>query len=174
MTIRKPLDLVRFVSSVPVLTDGTIPLNEMGNTPQFVSSLYTPSFSVSALARLTLEDIRQNKIEVINVPLDPRTIVSQVMNSDLATYNPRVYVLVCAVVLESFALLYSLEETRTSLQYVTKKDILKIKQNINYIADYFGTERKYRPMIETLRDIDISIGYLENQVESVMNRWVVR
>lgn len=174
MTIRKPLDLVRFVSSVPVLPDGTIPLNEMGNTTQFVSSLYTPSFSVSALARLTLDDIKQNKIELINVPLDPRTIVAQVMDSDLATYNPRVYVLVCSVVLESFSLLYSIEETRTSLQYVTKKDILKIKQNINYIADYFGTERKYRKMIETMRDIDISIGYLENQVESVMNRWVVR
>ncbi|AMO26003.1 hypothetical protein Blue_180 [Bacillus phage Deep Blue] len=174
MTIRKPLDLVRFVSSFSVLPDGTIPLNEMGSTVQFESNLYTPSFSVSALARLTLDDIKQNKIEVVNVPLDPRTIVSQVMSSDLATYNPRVYVLVCAVVLESFALLYSIEETRTSLQYVTKKDILKIKQNVNYIADYFGTERKYRKMIETLRDIDISIGYLENQVESVMNRWVVR
>ncbi|AID17883.1 hypothetical protein JBP901_gp171 [Bacillus phage JBP901] len=174
MTIRKPLDLVRFVSSVPVLPDGTIPLNEMGNAPQYVSTLYTPSFSVSALARLTLDDIKQNKVELINVPLDPRTIVAQVMDSDLATYNPRVYVLVCAVVLESFALLYSIEQTHTSLQYVTKKDILKIKQNINYISDYFGTERKYRKMIETLRDIDISIGYLENQVESIMNRWVVR
>ncbi|AFQ96516.1 putative membrane protein [Bacillus phage vB_BceM_Bc431v3] len=174
MTIRKPLDLIRFVSSVPVLPDGTIPLNEMGTTVQYTSTLYTPSFSVSALARLTLEDIQRNKIELINVPLDPRTIVSQVMNSDLATYNPRVYVLVCAVVLESFALLYNLEERNTNIQYVTKKDILKMKQNVNYIADYFGTERKYRTMIETLRDIDISIGYLENQVESAMNKWVVR
>lgn len=146
----------------------------MGTTVQYTSTLYTPSFSVSALARLTLEDIQRNKIELINVPLDPRTIVSQVMNSDLATYNPRVYVLVCAVVLESFALLYNLEERNTNIQYVTKKDILKMKQNVNYIADYFGTERKYRTMIETLRDIDISIGYLENQVESAMNKWVVR
>ncbi|ALA07782.1 hypothetical protein PBC6_190 [Bacillus phage PBC6] len=175
MTIKKPLDLVKFVSSVTVLSDGTIPFNVLGDTTEFVSTLYKPVYSLSSVARLTLEDIKADKIELVNVELDPNTIVAQVMKSDLATYNPRIYALMVSVVLESFALLYSIEAASTNLQYIATKDFLRIKENINYIADYFGTEKKYRSMIETLRNMHISFGYLENQVDVIMsNNWTVR
>lgn len=175
MAIKKPLDLVKFVSNINVLSDGTIPFNVLDDTQQFVSTLYKPVYSLSSVARLTLEDINSDKIELINVELDPNTIVAQVMKSDLATFNPKIYVLMVAVVLESFALLYSIEAASTNLQYVSAKDFLRIKENINYLADYFGTQKRYRSMIETLRNMHISFGYIENQVDVIMsNNWTVR
>jgi len=175
MAIKKPLDLVKFVSSVPVLSDGTIPFNVLDDSKEFVSTLYKPVYSLSSVARLVLEDIKTDKIELINVELDPNTIVAKVMKSDLASYNPRIYALMTSVVLESFALLYSIEAASTNLQYIAAKDFLRIKENINYLADYFGTEKKYRSMIETLRNMHISFGYLENQVDVIMsNNWTVR
>nr|AGM61361.1 hypothetical protein BTP1_16 [Bacillus phage phiBTP1] len=90
------------------------------------------------------------------------------MESDLVTYNPRMYTLVTSVVLESFALLYSIEEESTNLQYMSHKDFQRIRDNVNYIADYFSTVRRYRKIIEALRITDVSLGYIENQIDVIL------
>lgn len=174
MAIQKPLDLIRFISDIPVLSDGTIPVNRTDDVAQFVSDMYTPVYSLSALARITQGTLKSDKIEVVNVSLDANTIVSKVLNSDLASYAPDIYLLVRSIVLESFALLYHIEEESSNLQYVSARDIQKIKTNINYVADYFGTDPKYYSLIETMRVMNISLGYLENQVDVIMNDRGVR
>jgi hypothetical protein len=174
MAISKPLDLVRFISDVPVLNDGTIPINTLDETPLYYSYMYEPVYSLSAIARITQGVLKNGKIEVVNIPLDPNTIVSKAYNSDLASYAPNIYLLLQAVVLESFALLYHIETDSINLQYVSHKDIQKIKTNIGYIADYFGSEDKYYSLIETMRIMNISLGYLENQIDVIMNDKGVR
>jgi hypothetical protein len=174
MAIQKPLDLVRFVSDIPVLSDGTIPINTMDGRELYYSYMYEPVYNLSAIARITQNVLNSDKIEVVNVRLEPNTIVSQALNSDLAAYEPNIYLLLRAVVLESFALLYHMEEDSGKLQYVSSKDIQKMKTNINYIADYFGSEDKYYHMIETMRTMNISLGYLENQISLAMNNRGVR
>lgn len=169
MTIQKPVDLIRFISDIPVLNDGTIPINILDNTSTFTSEMYTPVYALSALARMTQDVLNSDKIELINADLDPNTIVYMAQNSDLASYAPDIYLLLRAVVLESFSLLYCIEEDIVKLQYISDKDFFNIKTNINYIADYFSTESKYYKMIDTLRNMNISFGYLENQVEVIMS-----
>ncbi|AIW03315.1 hypothetical protein CPT_Mater158 [Bacillus phage Mater] len=90
------------------------------------------------------------------------------LNSDLASYAPDIYVLLKATVLESFALLYTIDTTPTNLEYMSTNDIKKARTNINYIADYMSTEGKYYHMIESLRDMNISFGYIENQIGVIM------
>ena len=169
MAIQKPLALVRFISGIPVLNDGTIPLNTMDDTPQFVSDMYQPVYALSSVARLTQSILDSDKIELLDVNLDPSTIVYQALNSDLASFSPNIYTLLRAVVLESFSLLYCIDEESSNLQYVSKKDFTNLKNNINFIADYFSTDPKYYGMIDTLRNMTISLGYLENQVSVIMN-----
>jgi hypothetical protein len=170
MAVQKPLDLVRFVSNVPVLNDGTIPLNQMdGTNSGFTSNMYTPVWSLSALARMVQQDLNSDKIELVNIDLDPSTIVYQALNSDLSSFAPDIYLLLRAVVLESFALLYAIETGSTNLQYVSDKDFLNTKNNIGYIADYFSSQTKYYGLIDTLRIMRISFGYVENQVDVIMN-----
>ena len=113
--------------------------------------------------------INANKIEVNSDPLDSTTIVYKALNSDLASYAPDVYTLLRAVVLESFALLYTIDNDTANLQYTASSDIRRIKGNINYISDYLSTEPKYYNMIENLRDMHVSLGYIENQIDVIMN-----
>ncbi|AGY48498.1 hypothetical protein Spock_98 [Bacillus phage Spock] len=168
MVQAKPATLVRFISTVTVLPDGTIPFNTMNEAPMYVSQLYKPVFSLSSVARLVLDQINQNQIPTVDIEIDPRTLVRQIMDSDLATYNPRMYTLVTSVVLESFAILYSIETESTNLQYLSQKDFQRIRENVNYIADYFSTVRRYRKIIESLRITHVSLGYLENQIDVIL------
>jgi hypothetical protein len=169
MAIQKPIDLIRFITSLPVLNDGTVPVNTMVENVQFVSSLYTPEYSLSMLARMTLDVLNINGVEATASSLDPNTIVFQVKNSDLATYAPDIYLLAKMVVLEGFAILYYSETDPLSLRYISKKDIQRAKNNINYMVDYLGTELKYLLMIDSFRTTAISFGYLENQLDVIMN-----
>jgi len=162
-------DLIRFVSNVPVLSDGTIPLNTIKGSTDFVSTLYQPVYTLSILARMTQSALTDGTIEVENTPLDTSTIVYKALHSDLATFAPNIYLLLKAVVLESFVLLYNIDNSPQNLQYVSTNDIKRCKTNINYIADFFSTNSNYYSMIESMRDMNISFGYLENQIEVIMN-----
>jgi hypothetical protein len=162
-------DLIRFVSNVPVLNDGTIPINQIETTETFISDLYSPVYSLSTVARMVQGLLNSGKIEVTTETLDSSTIVYKALNNDLASYAPNIYLLLRAVVLESFALLYTIENELKNLQYMSVKDIQRAKVNLNYVADYLSTEPKYFYMIENLRDMNISFGYLQNQIDVIMN-----
>jgi hypothetical protein len=162
-------DLIRFVSNVPVLNDGTIPVNTIETTESFISDLFEPVYALSTVARMVQGEINSGKIEVVNDSLDFGTIVYKALNSDLASYAPNIYVLLRAAVLESFALLHTIETKPKNLQYVASQDILRVKENLNYIADFFSTEPKYFHMIERMRDMNVSFGYLQNQIDVIMN-----
>ena len=161
-------DLIRFISSVPVLGDGTIPMNTIDSEQPFVSTLYDPVYSLTVIARKVQELINSGKIEVVSDTVDPNTIVYKALNSDLASYAPDIYTLLRAIVLESFALLYMIDNASANLQYVSAKDIKRHRTNLNYIADYLSTEPKYYHMIENLRDMNIAFGYMENQIDVIM------
>jgi len=162
-------DLIRFISGVPVLGDGTIPMNTIDAEQPFASELYDPVYALTIIARKVQELISRSKIEVVSDTVDSNTIVYKALNSDLASYAPDIYTLLRAVVLESFALLYMSENAPENLQYVSAKDIKNHRTNLNYIADYLSTEPKYYHMIESLRDMNIAFGYMQNQIEVIMN-----
>jgi hypothetical protein len=174
MTVKQPLSLVRFISGIPVASDGTINLNSMDSDGSFISDLYTPSFSISVLARETLNLLDSDIIIPTSTDVDRGTITYKILNSDLASYAPDVYLLVRMVVLESFALIYHINEDRSKLRYVSKRDIVRVKGNISYLTDYMGTESKYHVFIESLRDMYISLGYMEHQIDGIMNNRGVR
>jgi hypothetical protein len=158
-------DLIRFISDIPVLNDGTLPLNSVTDD-QFKSTLYDPTYSLSTVARFVQDDL--SKLETSNDTLDKNTIVYKALNSDLASYAPDIYLLLRATVLESFAILYTTDTKPENLQYMSVKDIQRIKTNINYLGDYFSTETKYYGMIENMQEMNISFGYLENQIDVIM------
>ncbi|AIW03316.1 hypothetical protein CPT_Mater159 [Bacillus phage Mater] len=54
-------DLIRFISNVPVLTDGTIPTNTIETNASFASVLYDPTYSLSVVARLVQKDLKMVK-----------------------------------------------------------------------------------------------------------------
>lgn len=168
-TIQQPADLVRFISNVPIMSDGTIPQNVITGISTFTSSMFTPVYALSILARETLPTLTNGTVEAIQTPLDPNTIVYKALNSDLSIVMPSVYVLLRATVLEAFSFLYSIDYAPQNLKYVTAKDFANIKNNIKYIADYFSSDSRYYSLIGPLRDMTIAFGYVENQTQVIMN-----
>ena len=168
MAIKQHSDLIRFVSTISISSDGSVPLNSLENSTGFVSLLYEPEYRVSILSTITLGNIRNNLFSEISVPIRPDSITGLALSSDLSTYAPDIYLLLRLVVLESFSLVYSIREDKDNLRYITKKDIQRIKNNINYLADYMGTEEKYFKMVEPLRDMYIALGYIEHQIDVIL------
>lgn len=172
--MQQPTELLRFISSIPVMSDGVVPMNTVETQITFNSPLYEATYSLSVIARMTQDVLTSGKIESVDAPVGAGTIVSQVLDSDLASYSPGIYLLIRMTVLESFALLYHLDRESENLQYVTSRDISRVRENINFINDYLGSEPKYHKMIEILRHMHISFGYLQNQVDVMMNSRGVR
>ncbi|AMQ66611.1 hypothetical protein BH753_gp129 [Bacillus phage Shbh1] len=171
MALEKPIELLRFISDIKVLEDGIVPIDTLDHQP-FVSELYTPNYSLSVLARITQSVLSKGDIEPTSHDLEPHTIVYKILHSDLADESPDVYLLMRLVVLESFALVYHIDEERKQLIYTSPRDIVIIRNNINYIGDYFSTVERFRPMIETLRDMSVALGYIENQIDVIVHRGV--
>jgi hypothetical protein len=169
--IQQPEDLIRFISNIPVLSDGTIPLNTMSssNVP-YASTLYTPDFSLSILARQTQTVLNDGITFTLDTtPLNPTNIVSMALNSNLATESATTYLLLRATLLESFAFLYTIDYAPDKLRYASDTDIKRVKTNINYIADYLSTNSNFYMMIPPLRDMNISFGYIEYQIGVIMS-----
>jgi len=167
MTVKQPSDLVRLISNVPVSSDGSLVRNTIIDDV-FVSPMYTPTYAVSVLARLTLDVLNRGDVELTDDRVDPNSITSKVINSDLSYYEPSIYLLLRAVILESFSFTYHIENDREKLRYASERDVRRVKDNINYLADYMSTEEKYLHMIEVLRDMYISFGYIEHQIDVIV------
>ncbi|AMW62338.1 hypothetical protein AARONPHADGERS_116 [Bacillus phage AaronPhadgers] len=163
----KPEVLVSFCSGVYPMENGVIPFNTMNDSPMFKSELYTPTFALSAVAMLVLKKIRAEQIATNTLDVDENTVVALTRSSDLSSTNPRMYTLIVSTVLEAFAILYTIESESSDISYLTRKDFMRVRENVNYITDYLSTERKYRHMIEAFRGFELSFGYMENQVESI-------
>lgn len=168
-TIQQPADLVRFISNVPVMSDGTIPQNIITGGATFTSTMFTPVYALSILARETMPVLTNGTVQSVQTSLDPNTIVYMALNSDLSIVMPSVYILLRATVLESFAFLYSIDYAPQNLKYVTAQDFKNIKNNIKYMADYFSSDSRYYSLISPLRDMTIAFGYVENQTQVIMN-----
>jgi len=169
MTINQSYELIRYISNIAIASDGTIIRNEITTGNTYVSDLYTPTYAVSVLARITYNMLNSDKIKLVNTPIEKGTFTRLVLDSDIATQAPNIHLLIRAILLESFSLVYSINEERDNLKYITEKDIRRLKENINYIADYMSTEEKYFHMIEHLRNMYIAIGYIEHQIDVIMN-----
>ncbi|MGV3163535.1 hypothetical protein, partial [Streptococcus hyovaginalis] len=75
-------DLIRFISGIPVLNDGTIPLNNITDDDAFESKLYKPTYALTVLSRITQNELNNGTIEVTNDALDSNTIVMKALNSN--------------------------------------------------------------------------------------------
>jgi hypothetical protein len=168
-TIQQPADLVRFISNVPVMSDGTIPQNIIDGVATFHSNMFTPVYALSILSRETASILTDGTVEAVQTSLDPSTIVYMALNCDLSIVMPSVYTLLRATVLEAFSFLYSIDYAPQNLKYVTAQDFVNIKNNIKYIADYFSSDSRYYKLISPMRDMTIAFGYVENQTQVIMN-----
>lgn len=169
-------DLMRFMTNIYVSPEGVVSINllEEDQTGAFVSVLYEPTFTVSALARVTHKLLKTESIREASLKLPPNTLTSKLLNSQLKTEAVDIYTLAQTVVLEAFSLVYHIREDRRGLRFMTIRDMRRVRENLNYIGDFFGTRKEYYHLIEDVRNMNIALGYIEHQIEAIQNTRAVR
>lgn len=163
--IRQTSSLLRFLKTIDVADDTRVLANRLDGELTFTSLYYTPNLVLSELAVKSLQDIKSNVIPYTDTDINKDSIVNQLRKTDLSIREPGVYQLIQTIVLEAFALINSVTESPSALKYITKKDISLTRDNINYVADYLGDFPDYITLLERIRELDISFGYIENQLD---------
>ena len=101
-------------------------------------------------------------------PLDEDSLIHRVLETDLMTEHNGIFTLLQAVMLEMYTLEYILGTNKNYIVYLKKQDLKNLRLNLRFLACWLADYRKYRFLIQYLREIDISIGYTENQVNYIL------
>ena len=86
------------------------------------------------------------------------------MKSGLRLTAPDIYQLAQIVVLESFALIYAIEEKPEMFKMINESDVKQTRENVKYLVDYLGEKKDYTDIVMDLHSMDIALGYIQEQI----------
>jgi len=160
-------DLMRFIKTMNISTDGKIVTNILDEEPNYISRFFTPKLQVNKLSSNILDLLESEEIQEVNTDLSQDTVTKKILDSDLKLTNSYVYKLCQAVVLECFALIYAIEERPELMQYIDEKDIQLTRENTKYVIDNLGSDNQYTSIVEDLINMDIALGYIQKQLKMI-------
>lgn len=156
---------MRFISTLNIDLEGGVILNVIDTEePNFISRFYTPHLKVSQLGADISNKINLSEIEQSSKQLNNNTLTIKLINSGLALENPYMYKLAQSILLDSFAVVYAIEEDATLLQGIEVKDLTQTRTNVKYLIDYLGDKEDYVEIVERLHNLSVAVGYIENQL----------
>lgn len=160
-------ELLRFMRAVSTDYSGTVYTNVIDGTPSYFTRFYTPQLKVSMLSNKVLDYINTQDIQENAMSLKSDTLTYLIRTSDLRDTNVYIYNLLQTIILESFSIVYTLEEKPTLLKYVEKSDLGQTKENISYCIDALSGVDTYNSIVEQLNSLYIAIGYLYASIEAI-------
>lgn len=159
--------LIRFLNK---LNKGTI-TNRTGTKYSFlvmelsfVSKYFTPVLKISEVSEELLTDIRNDDILTTGDDYTESSIIKKVEASDLEESAPNIYKLLQMVILESYTIVNCFTENTDNIKRITEEDVKRVRENLNYVADFMGSYPRYSDIIPDLRELDICFGYIEHQL----------
>lgn len=155
--------LLRFLNSIQA-DSSSLQYNILDEEIDFVSEYYTPNLQLSELSKKVLYEIQNNNIKTAEQDFNVDSMVNKIEKTSLKVQAPRVYRIMQNIVLEAYAVINCFLENPETLKYLTSKDIMITRENINYIADFLSDYDEYRSVITDLRELEICFGYLEYQL----------
>lgn len=160
-------DLMRFIKTMNISTDGKIVTNILDEEPNYISRFFTPNLQVNKLSYNILDLLESEEIQEVNTDLSQDTVTKKILDSDLKLVNSYVYKLCQSVVLECFSLIYAIEERPELMQYIDEKDIQLTRENTKYVIDNLGSDNQYTSIVEDLTNMDIALGYIQKQLKMI-------
>lgn len=158
-------DLMRFISTLNIDPEGDVILNVIDTEePNFISRFYTPQLKVSEAGSRVSDKINLKEIQQTGKQLNNNTLTIMLINSNLSIIHPYMYKLAQSIILDSFALVYAIEEDNSLLRMLESKDLLQTTQNIKYLIDFLGDKDEYVDIVERLHSLSVAVGYIENQL----------
>lgn len=151
------------VADVNINNDLTLSVNQQSISSDFSDSNNLPTLSVSRLAEYFQENIIGNLSITFNTSDD--SLVTEVISSGMIKNNYGMFSVASSIFLENLALYYALNYDKSLLQYITEQDIKRVRSNIKILCNVLADYTSYQSMVFEFRDVDIALGYIQNQVE---------
>lgn len=191
MPISLPIYLASMINGLRVSPTNQVILNQGIKLPNFETK-HSPTFSISTIAHEVKNRIGTDIIPS-PIPPDTESFSWRVQQSILKDYDDLAYTLIRMSLLESVAFIYTIQQDQTLLKYLKESDIKTVKENLNYLADYLGEintihqsqdenqsesidmELLLSPLqnfVLDIRDMTVSFGYIQCQVDLLQNNIV--
>ena len=101
--------------------------------------------------------------------LNEDSIYYQVTNTSLPNKHYGIYTIIKGIYLETLAIDYANENDNTLFDSLSIEDVKRVRANTQYVCDWLGSYQEYRKLIEYFRVIDLSLGYLQNSLDVLLN-----
>ena len=154
--------IITYLEDIDVNDDGSISINENNMKTEFENLDY-PTLKVSHLAVNFYKNILPS-IPYEFSTLDNYSIIYKMIDSDLRTSHPAISKIMQMNILELVSINYCLANDTSEIENITPSDIDRIRENLEIVCDWFGEYDKYYQYIPRLREFEISMGYIRNQL----------
>ena len=153
-----------FATNFKIKESGTIDWKPTDGQDVYVSKLYTPEYKISTLAKKFKELVESGAEFELSSLLPPSPFVSLMTTGNVKVGHSGSYVLAQAILLESMALIYCVENNIRWRKYIFQEDILRIHENINYVIETLPIGTEYNNILRLLRTMDIDIMYVASRL----------
>lgn len=162
--VEQSADLLRFFRYLNVDVEGEVVANVIDDSPNFISRFYTSHTRVNKISSTLLDIVRDNNISETNKSLSENSITYKFLKSGLKLSAPYIYELAQIVVLESFALIYAIDESPEMYKMINESDVKQTRENVKYLIDYLGGAKDYTDIVMDLQSMDVALGYIQEQI----------
>ena len=172
-TYSLPVPTYIFLTSIPVTADHNLDISSDSLLSEFPDKSNQPSLSVSPLAYTFLN----NYVDTATPDYSgvEGTIIYPILSSGIGANNHQViYILMQAIGLESMALTYAYTYDHSLYEEISTRDIKRTRKNIRLLCDWLGSDSSYQYLVEWFRNVELSLGYLENQIDLLVNGLSIR
>lgn len=153
-----------FATDFKIKESGTIDWVPAEGQEVHVSAIFKPEYKISTLAKKFKELVESGEVFELSSLMPPSTFVKEITSDGMKIAQRNAYVLSQAIVLESLALLYCVENKPYWRRYLFQEDILRIHENINYVIEALPIGTKYHNMLRLLRLMDVDIMYVASRL----------
>lgn len=153
-----------FATDFKIKESGTIDWRPVDGQEAHVSEIFKPEYKISTLAKKFKELVESGDVFELSSLIPPSTFVEEMTSDKVKIAHREAYVLSQAIVLESLALLYCVENNPYWRKYLFQDDILRIHENINYVIEILPIGTKYHNILRLLRLMDVDIMYVASRL----------
>ena len=167
LDVRFPMEFINFVGDLEVTPKNMIIENSLDKDLEFVSRYFTPRPSIGELSRKILEAIHAREVRTSSRKLGQGSLGRLILDSDLLKVHPNLTKYMRVILLEVLALDIAINHLPELGEYINKKDINRVRENIKYSMDIISVDPRFVSEYANLSELYISLGYIEAQVEVI-------
>lgn len=169
MQYEQPRELLKFIETLKINTNGSFVRNALDNSIIAVSGYFTPQGQVSQLASTVHSAIKSGDVfTALLGQKETSSLTSLIKDSTLRYDDPFIYQMLQAIVTEGFSLVYATENQPELMYYYNKEDASRLHENINYVADILAQKDNtaYYDVINELRNLDTDTMYMYSLINT--------